>query len=289
MRWACKADAAPPRSTKAELGGSCRVKRLCQEAAGRGGGGRGLQRTEWEREVLLRREREKRGAVQDMSVGGGKVLNKGTERQMGREHGLGWCMSSALAHASRPAHREPGSCPAPTPKRAPPRPHPDHPEAPLAAANPPAMAPFAHVLVLVLLAAPRAIFRRLNRAIWAATQLFTPKRARDKFYFPGVGVRRRPQAGRGTTPLMSTADQTPPSASRRRPLGALVADLTSTSMHHPAFSWLTILHCGLVLHRTSRPWLRWMTCFRVRAHVGPASPRHNAQRRRQAGCSQVPR
>ena len=182
-----------------------------------------------------------------MSVGGGKVLNKGRERQMGREHGLGWCMSSALAHTSRPAHREPGSCPAPTPKRAPPRPHPDHPEAPLAAANPPVRAPFAHVLVLFLFAGPRAICRHLKLSIWAAPQLFTPKRVQGKFYFPGVGVRRRPQAGGRGTPSRSTADQTPPSASRRRPLGTLIADLTSTGMRHPEFSWLTIPHRGRLI------------------------------------------
>ena len=117
LRWACKADAAPPRSTKAEMGGSCRVKRLCQEAAGRGGGGRGLQRTEWEREVLLRREREKRGAVQDMSVGGGKVLNKGTERQMGREHGLGWCMSRRAGTRIQTRTQGAGVMPSSDPKK----------------------------------------------------------------------------------------------------------------------------------------------------------------------------
>ncbi len=204
---------------------------------------------------------------------------------MGREHGLGWCMSSALAHTSRPAHRGPGSCPAPTPKRAPPRPHPDHPEAPLAAANPPVRAPFAHVLVLFLFAGPRAIFRRLNCAIWAAPQLFTPKRVQGKFYFPGVGVRRRPQAGGRGTPSRSTADQTPLCVSPST-IGGSVADLTSASIHHLAFSWLTIPHRGRLI---SRQWLRWMPCSRVRADVGPASPRHNAQRRRQACCSQVPR
>jgi hypothetical protein len=111
---------------------------------------------------------------------------------MGREHGLA-ARSSVLA--SRTRQTGTGSLPAPTQKRAPPRPHPRPPREAIAAANLPPNAHFTHVFVLILLASTRAIYRCLKHANWPFHQLFMPRRALAKFYFPRVGV-RSPQHGR---------------------------------------------------------------------------------------------
>jgi hypothetical protein len=81
---------------------------------------------------------------------------------------------------------------------------------------------FAHVFVLILLAAARATSRRLKHANWAIFQLFTAEDAHGKFYFSWVGVSRVSRPGGHGRPLHAS-----------RPLGfGVLSSQTFPAMQH---------------------------------------------------------